>query len=189
MSLLRFDVLEWISRVRERPVLASDPDELRTLAERARHDWGGGFVAQHQPVAPYTWEQTVVLRSAAASSDRVQFRLPFGVEIVGMWPSLEPLGTGAAPLPTLAAISVAIDSNVTEQYTLNNGTSAAGVRGGTFVTLEAISSAHRLFGLRLDTPNPELGFTFQWKRGPNVYQDVQIGVTLFTRRLPPGAMR
>lgn len=191
MGLLRFDVLEWISRVRQKPVLASDPDELRMLEQKARADWGGSFAAQNSAIAPYTWEQRIILPAATAQTTRINFRLPFAVEIVGFIPTLEDTQVAAGGIiPSLNSVDVQIDLNSNEFLTTANGvttTAAPGQLGGTFVTLSTISlQAQRLFAVRMLAPNPDLGFTFRWKRGAGVYRDTLITIAMLCRRIGTG---
>lgn len=192
MGLLRFDVLEWIAEVRRKPVLASDPEQLKMLQEKAMRDWGGSFAAQNSAIGEYTWEQRVLLTAAQASSQRVNFRLPFAVEIVGIIPTLEDVQVAAGGvIPSLNSIDVQIDLNSNEFLTTANGvsTSAAGApTGGTFVTLGATALvANRLFAVRMIAPNPDLGFTFRWKRGAGVYRDTLIGIAMVVRRIGVGS--
>ena len=190
MSNVRNAVFSFLDRVRTRPVDATDPRVLSTLEEAARNDWGGQFVAINSPVAPLTWEQRAILQSAAQQSQRLNFVLPYPCEILGMFPTVVQSAAGALATPTTDLIDVAIDVNLDTLYTQANGISSpGGQQGGTFVTLAAIDSAGgrgnagRQFGVRLTQPNPNLGFTFRWKLGPNSCNEALIGVALFTRRI------
>lgn len=188
MGSLRNDLLDWLARVRQKPVLASDPGELAMLQRKANDDWGGTFAANNSAIAPYTWEQRVVLLGANAISQRIPFRLPFAVEIVGLIPTIEDVQVAAgAIVPSLNSIDVQIDLNSNEYLTTANGvsTSAAGApAGGTFVTLSSISLlANRLFAIRMTSPNPDIGFTFRWKRGAGIYRDQLIAIAMVCRRV------
>lgn len=190
MSNVRQAVFSFLERVRTRPVDATDPRVLSTLEEAARNDWGGQFVAVNSPVAPLTWEQRAILRSAAQQSERLNFVLPYPAEILGMFPTVIQSAAGALVTPTADLIDVALDVNLDTLYTQANGISTpAGQQGGTFVTLAAMNSsggvnnAGRQFGIRLTQPNPNLGFTFRWKLGANTCNEALIGIALFTRRI------
>lgn len=191
MSLFRLDVLDYIDRVRANPVLGTDPAMLNELEKRARANWDGSFGALNAPIAPFTWEQRAILLAADSQSERINFRLPFAVEIVGIKPTLcdlEPSSDNA--LPTANDIDIALDINSSEYLTTTNGVStAAGGRGGVFVTLSTIDvQAPRLFGLRLQYANPDLGFQFRWKNfnaDTPVYRNTLIGVALYCRNISP----
>lgn len=191
-AALRYDVMEFIARARQKPGMASDPGELEKLSNAAKNDWGGSFGALNAPISPYTWEQRIILPTATAVTSRINFRLPFAVEIVGMIPTLEDVQVAAGGvIPTLNSIDVQIDLNSNEFLTTANGvtTSATpGQTGGTFVSLSTIALlSPRNFGVRLIAPNPDIGFTFRWKRGANVYRDTLIGVALLCRRIAQGS--
>lgn len=173
-------VLDFISQVRERPVLGSDPKELSSLAEAARGDWGDSFEAQHVPLAEWTWEVRLTFPSGAAvnndTSQRVAIKFPSEVQIIAFIPTLVPLG-GAGIVPTLNDIACRVDVNKKAELTDRDSiTTPAGTsEDSQFVTLFALSIlAPRLMGIRLASRNPEVGFTFRWERGGAVYQDTIV---------------
>jgi hypothetical protein len=115
------------------------------------------------------------------------------MEVVGMRPSLsviQPIADGLI-IPTLDDIQVAIDINETEHLTSLDGqaTTASTKRGGNFVSLAAIGvQVPRLFGLKLVSPQPEIGMTFRWKQKPisgefDGFASVLIGVSLYVREI------
>jgi hypothetical protein len=190
MSNVRNAVFQFIERVRTRPVDATDPRVLSTLEEAARNDWGGQFVAVNSPVAPLTGEQRAILRSTAQQSERLNFVMPYPLEILGMFPTVVQSAAGALLTPTADLIDVSLDVNLDSLYTQANGISTpAGQQGGSFVTLSALNSsggngnAGRQFGVRLTQPNPNIGFTFRWKLGASTCIEALIGIALFTRRI------
>jgi hypothetical protein len=189
---LRARVLDFINFARNMPGRASAPEELNMLENAAYNSADGMFAAEHAPIAPMTWEERVILTGAALVSERVAFKFPYAMEIVGLFPTLSivlPVA-GGATVPTTSDIDISIDINNSNTITTLEGisTSAPGAtRGGTFVTLASWSVlAPRLVGLKLTGPAPEFGMQFRWKNpnqaAPN-YRDTIISVALFVRRL------
>lgn len=186
-------VIDFVQRVGSAPKLATDPGELAALVNAARRSWDGAFGARNAPIAPMTWEQQVLLPGAAIVSERVAFRFPYAMEIVGLYASVVPLlpAAGGAAVPTLDDLQVQLDLNNTNQLTTLEGVSTAApgaARGGTFVTLGALHiNPSRLLGLKLRSPNPEVGATFRWKQGGGpiapVYRDSLVALAMFVRRL------
>lgn len=185
---LRQQVLDFIARAQRRPADASSPDELAQLSKAVERSWDGAFAAQHAPIAPFTWEVGVVMLSTQASSERVPLKVPYNCEIVGFLPVLESLATGGATVPTIASLDVSIDINESQIITNANGTmlpGAGSAKDGAFVSLAAMSIlAPRLFGLKLDAAvRPDIGFTFRWKAGVNVYKDTIVRVSCLARKI------
>jgi hypothetical protein len=185
-------VIEYVNRANRQPALATDPGELDALMRAAREDEGDNFSVLASGKAPLSWEERVLLLSADGSSERVAFKFPYAMEVVGMFPVIEPLLPAQVALvpPTAMSIDVQIDinnQNITTNLEGFSTTSPGAKRGGTFVTLAGISSviANRMIALKLESPSPELGMTFRWKQ-QNVYQDVIVGVQLFVRELDDG---
>lgn len=186
MSLLREAVAEFVDRVRRRPSDASDPAVLKDLSDAAKTSWDGAFAALHAPVAPDTWELSTLLNSADPQSSREAMRIPNPTEIVGICVSIVALTQPVGLLvPTADDIAVSIDLDNKTYLTSARGiTTAALGRDGTFVSLGCIDvKVPRLFGVKLTNPSTELGVTFRWKRGINVYQNSLIALDLFTRPL------
>jgi hypothetical protein len=191
MSLIS-RVIEYVNRVNRNPTLGSDPGELDALMRAARSDEGDSFSVLASGKAPLSWEERVILLSGDGSSERVAFKFPYAMEVVGMFPVIEPILPAQVGLvaPSIMSVDVQIDINNQNMITNLEGvsTTAAGAnRGGNFVTLAGISSAiaNRMIALKLESPSPELGMTFRWKQ-MNVYQDVIVGVQLFVRELDDG---
>lgn len=189
---LRARILDFVNFARNMPGRASAPEELQALEKAAYDSADGMFAAEHAPIAPMTWEERVILLGADLISERVAFKFPYAMEVVGMFPTLSivlPVAGGLV-VPTTSDIDVSIDINNSNTITTLEGisTSAPGAtRGGTFVTLASWSVlAPRLVGLKLTGPAPELGMQFRWKNPNNAspnYRNTIISVALFVRRL------
>jgi len=189
---LRRAVLDFVDMARNMPGRASSPEELNHLKDAAYGSADGMFAAEHAPIASMTWEERVIMRGADLVSERVAFKFPYAMEVVGMFPTLELVQpvAGGVIIPTTSSLDVSIDINNNNFITTLEGlsTSAPGAtRGGTFVTLGAWSVlAPRLVSLKLTGPSPDLGMVFRWKNpnaaAPN-YRDTIISVALFVRRL------
>jgi hypothetical protein len=186
---LREIILEHVNRVSRNPAAGSDPGELEWLSRMAREDESESFSVLCSGKAPLSWEERVLMLSADTQSERVAFKFPYAMEVVGMFPVISrvlPVGGGLV-VPTEMDIDVQIDINNQNMLTNLEGvsTAAAGAtRGGNFVTLAGLSSAiaNRLVALKLESPSPELGMVFRWKQA-SVYADSIVGVQLFVREL------
>jgi hypothetical protein len=192
----RGEVIAWARAVLIRPALGSDPAELNQLIEDAKRSWDGAFAAEHAPIAPLSWEERVLLSGTGVQSERVAFKFPQAMEIVGMFAFVETVTDGALVVPTLSSIDVYLDINLQNNLTQLDGvtTSAPGAtRGGNFVTLAGLHvNAPRLMGLKLWGPAPEFGATFKYKQGtPQApfYEDAMVGVQLYVRELDDGKYR
>lgn len=191
MANLRDTVFSFVQQVRQKPADGSDPRVLEFLSKQAQDDWGGAFQAVNSPVADRTWEQRVQLLGSSSTTERLNFVLPFPMEIVGMYPTV--VRQAAAVVvrdPSADLVDVSMDVNLSDIYTQANGISTpGGPNGGTYVTLSSfnsgtgLGSAGRQFGLRLTAPNPNLGFTFRWKLGANSCDTAIITMALFARRI------
>lgn len=191
MNLDRF-VREWVSEKKIRPADASKPEELEALLRAADASWEGAFAANHAPISPLTWEESALLHHDDDESERARFQFPYRMEVVGMRPTIsviQPVGQGQV-IPTLDDIQVMIDLNEAEYLTSLDGqsTTAAKKTGGNFVSLAAIGvQVPRLFGLKLVSPQPELGMKFRWKQLPVAgfagFADCLIGVSLYVREI------
>ena len=193
MSSLIHAVLTHVQRVKQRPTVGSDPDELKHLETAAHRSWGDSFAALHAPVASLTWETRALLLGSTPTSDRVYIDFPGSsdTQLVGIYVSLstKPGATGATP--TRDDIDVFMDVNEKSYLTSLRNAKGQGptstTKDATYVTLSAIGvQTPRLFGLRIEGPNPQVGFTFRWKWGANVYADTIIGVAAFVRHLREG---
>jgi hypothetical protein len=190
-------VLEHIQRVRQRPTVGSDPEELKTLEHAARSSWGNSFAALHAPLAELTWEARTVLLGASDQTERVYVDFPgsFNTEIVGFYATLSPKPGAAAGLivPKLDDIDVRLDIN--QQHHLTSTpkglafTPANTARDTTYVSLTSIHvNAPRLIGLQIEGANPQVGFAFRWKWPPTpgasaFYTDTMISMSCFVRHL------
>ena len=189
---LREIIIEHVQQVGRNPTLGTDPGQLDWLMRQARADEGESFSVLASGKAPLSWEERVLLQTNDGSSERVSFKFPYAMEVVGMFPVIEPLlpvGAGLT-IPTKMSIDIQIDINNQNIITNLEGVSTAAPgasRGGTFVTLAGIdaSIANRMIALKLESPSPELGMTFRWKQ-TGVYASSIIGVQLYVRELDNG---
>ena len=187
--MLSDQVLAFLAKARQSPAFASDPTLLDALEKAARNSHDGAVAALHAPVASDTWEARATMRGAQQTSDRVPMRIPYESVIVGFYPSVVALDTGGVVVPTLDDIDVAIDIDNKENITSAQGVTTTGstVRDGSFVTLGAMSvQTPRLLWLVLDRISNDLGITFRWKRGANVYRDALISMAFYIRPLHRG---
>lgn len=192
MSNLVSEVESFVSEALDKPDFAVRPENLRALRNKARSSLQGMHTALVSPNAPYSWENRVIIPSAAALSERIAFKFPQNMDVVGFNPVLTDLGVVAPTfvppnvLPGLDAFDVAIDINNENVLTNLEGVTspvAGATRGGTFISLASIGIlVPRLFALKLISMAPEIGMTFRPKRGPNVNRDTMISVTMFVRR-------
>jgi hypothetical protein len=189
----RGEVIAWARAVLIRPALGSDPAELNQLIEDAKRSWDGAFGAEHAPIAPLSWEERVLLSGDGNPSERVAFKFPQAMEIVGMFAFVETVTNGNLVVPTTTSIDVYLDINNQNNLTQLDGvtTSAPGAtRGGNFVTLAGLHvNAPRLMGLKLWGPAPEFGATFKYKQGTpqsHFYEDAMVGIQLYVRELDDG---
>jgi hypothetical protein len=192
---LAYEVLRFVDRATKRPADASDPRLLARLEAYARDAWEG-IVALHAPASPMTWEVVTVLRGAVQLSNRVSFRFPRPVEIVGFYPTIIPLATPTTTgilTPTTNTIAVSMDTDNQNYLTSGDGISTpAGGTAGPFVTLASMSvQVPRIVGYKLRNPTPDIGFTYRWKRDaaggvgtpPAVYFDTLISLAMYARYL------
>lgn len=186
------DVEDFVSESLDKPDFAVRPENLRALREKARRSLQGMHTALNAPNAPYSWENRVIMPVAAALSERIAYKFPQNMDVVGFNPVLTDLGVVAPSfvpgnvMPSLADFDVAIDINNENLLTNLEGVTspvAGATRGGTFISLASIGIlVPRLFALKLISAAPEIGMTFRPKRGANVYRDTMISVTMFVRR-------
>lgn len=188
MSGLAREVLRYVDRAFKVPADASDPRLLNRLKKVAEEAFEG-IVALHAPASPKTWEVRTNLLGTVQRTNRIAFRYPRPVEIVGFFPSIIVYGTsGALTTPSTDDILVSIDSDTENILTSGEGVSTnAGGTAGNFVTLSAIGvQVPRIVGYKLRNPTPDLGFTFQWGQDVTagaVYNNTTIAVTTYARYL------
>jgi len=186
---LAYTALRFIDRVRKNPTEGSDP-RLLDILEKAAINAFEGIVALTAPASPMTWECNVNLPGTVQESNRVSFRYPRPVEIVGFYPSLVVTGEDEDLLtPSLDSISVSIDTDNQNYLTSGEGVSSnAGGTAGPFVTLAAMSvQVPRVLGYKLKNPTPVIGFKFRWKQATTlpapVYNTTLISMAMFARYL------
>ena len=184
---LSYEILKYITRVRQQPQDGSDPILLARLEKYAKEAWEG-IVALHAPASPMTWETRLIFTGAAQKTNRQAFRFPRPVEIVGFLPTLVVLSTGGAITPSTDDILVSMDTDNQNYLTSGDGVSTnAGGNVGPFVTLSAMSvQVPRICGYKLRNPTPDIGFTFQWAQSVAagaVYKDVILAMAMYARYL------
>lgn len=185
-------ILDYVNAARRRPAIASDPSELDNLEKAALTSFSGAFGATNAPIAPFTYEARTILLSSATVSERVEVLVPFPMMVVGVYPSLSVLTSGAGTgTPSLNDIDVTLDLNNKDFKTAVNGntstsaTATTPTRDGQFVTLAALgtgnSNGARLLGWEIPYRTATIGATFRWKQGSGVYHDTIVSLSLFTR--------
>lgn len=188
--MLSDQVLAFLAKARQSPAFASDPVLLDALETAARNSNDGAVAALHAPVASETWEARATMRGAQQTSERVPMRIPYESIIVGFYPSVISLGGEPGPLKATADdIDVAIDIDNKEVITSAQGVTVPGTTGrdGSFVTLGSLSvQTPRLIWLVLDRTSNDLGITYRWKRGANVYEDALVSLAFYIRPLRRG---
>lgn len=181
---LPYEVVRFADRALKDPSYASDPNILKKLLAWGK-DAFEGIVALHAPMAPLTWESNALLVPSQPQSNRVPFRFPWPVEIIGFYPTLMVYGSEEATAPTLFDIRVQIDTDAQNYMTSGDGVATpAGGTVGAFVTLAAMSVlVPRLLGYKLRTPTPDIGFTYQWKDTPTNFKSTMVSMAMFARRI------
>lgn len=186
---LAYETLRFINRAFQNPADASDPVLLNRLKKYADEAWEG-IVALHAPASPMTWEVRTNLVGTVQSTNRVSYRYPRPVEIVGFLPTLIVYGTDPTKLtPSTDDLMVAIDTDNQNYLTAGEGVSSnAGGTAGPFITLTAMSvQVPRIVGYKLRNPTPNIGFKFQWAQnvagGIAVYKDTTIAMAMYARYL------
>lgn len=186
---LAYEVLRYVDRAFKQPADASDPILLKRLQKYANEAWEG-IVALHAPASPMTWECRTNLVGTAQRTNRIQFRYPRPVEIVGFLPTLIVYGTNPALItPSTDDLMVSIDTDNQNYLTSGEGVSSnAGGTAGPFVTLTCMSvQVPRIVGYKLRNPTPDIGFTFQWAQnvtgGVAVYNSCTIAMAMYARYL------
>jgi hypothetical protein len=191
---LRFKVLSFIDAARRNPAQASNAEWLNTLEADAFSTLDGAYYAECAPVAPFTWEQRVILLGSDIRSERMPFRFPYAVQILGfrsVVAPLQPANPGGALDPGSITglgtdiVDVLVDVNEENNLTSGNGiTTPGGPNNGNFVTLSALDiQAPRLHAIDLVGESPDVGFTFRWKLGVNQFQDSLISCAMYIRPL------
>jgi hypothetical protein len=188
-------VLDFINAVKRRPALGSDPSELDNLEQAALTSFQGAFGALNAPIAPMTWEARTQFLGTQAVSERIQLDIPFPCMLVGAFASISTIGAVGIPgsgtqAPTRDDIDVTIDLNSHEYMTQVQGTTTPVVGGqlqrdGTFTTLAAVSinNGGRLLCWVIPYRTAQLGVTFRWKQGANVFQTSHVGLSFYARAL------
>jgi hypothetical protein len=188
-------VLDFVHAVRASPAMGSDPAALESLSEAARRAAGGMFRARVAPVQPnfIPFELASLMLSQNETSERVPLDLPWPCIIVGAYTSIEPVGTrpeGLIP-PRVDSLDVSLDLNIKSYVTQLAGTTTRTLsspfihREENFSTLASLSIlfAGRDLGWTIPIEKAQIGATFRWKQGANVYQSSAVRITLFARAL------
>lgn len=183
-------VLDFVNLGRRKPALASDPNELDSLENAALTSFQGAFGALHAPIAPLTWEARTLFLSATATSERIALDIPFPCMFVGAYVWAEPINGASGVVPTTNSIDVTIDLNVHEYMTNTQGTTtptptSTPARDGTFTTLASlgVNGGARLWGWVIPYRTAQIGVTFRWKQGANVYANSHVGISFYARNL------
>ncbi len=186
---LAYEVLRYVDRATSDPSSAGDHRLLGRLEKYAKEAFEG-IVALHAPASPMSWEVTSILRGNTQQSNRVSFRFPRPVEIVGFFPIVIPIlpAAGGATVPTTDSIAVQIDTDNQNYLTSGDGISTnLGGSAGSFVTLSMMGvQVPRVLGYKLRNPTPDIGFTHRWKLdigAPNIFRDVIISMGIYARFL------
>jgi len=117
---LAYEVLRFVDRAFKQPSDASDPILLKRLQKYANEAWEG-IVALHAPASPMTWECRTNLIGTSQRTNRIGFRFPRPVEIVGFLPTLIVYGTSAALItPSTDDLMVSIDTGTPIATTAGN---------------------------------------------------------------------
>lgn len=187
MGIFHHAVLQFLGKLRRRPELATDANQIDRLEKLAVNTWDGSLVALQAPVADDTWAARAALLSADPQSDAIVVDFNRQVRIVGFLPSVVPTraAVGTEIVPTVKDVLVSISANNERILTPGTGKAQNG-QPTQFVTLESISiQAPRYVQRTLTEPNPQLGFTFRWRRGAGVYVDADIRVEILAVLLTP----
>lgn len=138
--------------------LCKDPKVLAGIFRR----FATPAVALHAPSAKNTWGVRAVLHQNEEKTNRKPLEFPAPVNIVGFHTVVTPATFGAFAVSS-KDIDVAIDVDNQTLNTAQQGTtSTGGQTDGTLVCLESIGVlVPRLHFLWLDSPRPNLGFTFR----------------------------
>lgn len=168
---LRERVQRFVAAARGNPVVATDPNELRSLEKAAETGLEEGFTTLTAPGAPFTWEVKALLPNNVSESNMAKFTFPWEVNVMALYPSISVVRpAGGAPLvvPTLDDIEVMVNVNDQAMLTGNGNTSQVGAGGANFVTLASIGIfLPRIMALALvGNSKPILMFTFRWKQAP-----------------------
>jgi len=184
---LPYDILQYVARVKREPASGSDPRLLDILERKAKEAFEG-IVTLTAPASPMTWEVNTVMLGAAQVTNRISFRFPRPVEIVGFFPTLVVLATGGTITPSTDVIAVQMDTDNQNYLTSGSGVSTnAGGAAGPFVTLSAMGvQVPRVVGYKLRNPTPDIGFTYRWKQDVSagaVYKDTIVSLAMYARYL------
>lgn len=183
---LGYTVLDFIQRVRAQPADATDSRLLGRLESMAKQAFSGAFVALMAPLARDTREVRVILPGAAVvPTNRQSVIFPQPIEILGFNPIVTAAGAGTAP--DVANIDCAIDINNEQQLQAADGvTTVAGGAAAQFISLPNFSIlTPRMMGLRVESPKPDVGFQFRWKRTIGGAADAFVCVGIFYRYCKP----
>jgi len=164
------------------------PKILDAMVRRAKQAWEGAFAAMHAPIAIRTWETEILLPGGAIESGISPLEFPQAVEIVGFYPTIVPvsyLPQGALVIPTTDDLVVQIAYDSERRLTKRAQADLLPTTTGTaneFVTASSVSVlAPRLFGLRIESTNPQLDITWRWKQGVGVFVDSICSMAAFCR--------
>jgi hypothetical protein len=190
-------VLQYVDAARRSPAQASSPEWLGSLEADAFTCLDGAFFALNAPVAPLTWEVRTVMPGNQLQSARIPFDFPYPCEILGFRSVVAPFPGQALGLIDPSSVTgdgrdvvdVQLDIDKKAFVTFNEGDQpdqpTTQPSQGSFVSLSSVDiQAPRIQALRLLSPRPQIGFTFQWSLGVTVpFQDSLIKVAMFIREM------
>jgi hypothetical protein len=186
---LAYEVLRYVSRARQQPADAGDPNLIRRLEVAAKRAWEG-IVALHAPASPMTWQTNTIMAGNVQTSNRTSFRFPRPVEIVGFLPVIITIPDAVPALATATtdALQISIDTDNQNYLTSGDGVSTnAGGNAGPYVSLSAMSvQVPRIVGYKLENPTPDIGFHFRWALDVSagaIFHDCIIGLAMYARYL------
>lgn len=188
---LAFEALRFVQRAYQNPSDASNPALLERLKKSAENAWEG-IVALHAPASPMTWQSRAMILGAVQQTNRVSFRFPRPVEIVGFLPILTviPSDDDTLQTPSTDVIDVQIDTDNQNYMTNSSGVSSNAGNGSNsspFVVLSGMSvQVPRIVGYKLRTPTPDIGFTYRWTLSVAdgaIYNDCLISMVMYARYL------
>lgn len=144
-------------------------------------------VPRVKPFSNDTWEASASLLGTQIQSEREPILFPSACRIVGLYPSITiNSATGGLIVPTTDDIMVLLDMNQKRRYTANVGQTSQARNGDGFVTLAALNTLIRDLNIVVDSPRPQEGMQFRWKRITQaagvitpIYCDVIVSLAMF----------
>ncbi len=140
-------------------------------------------VARVKPFSNDTWEASAYLPGATIESEQEAVIFPAQCRIVGLYASITLNdANGGLLIPTTDDIMIQLSMNKQRNYTANVGQTSQARNGDSFVTLASLNTTIRDLNIVVDSPRPQAGMKFRWKRftqGTPIYRDVIVSLSLF----------